>query len=136
MAAISGNQPPITTVQQDAVQYARDCATVAQSIKDLYNACLDLQARQAANDYVTKLNNTATYAENADGSVPTTTANGITTITTDDPLNTSHPMVGLNVPAVAVSAFLGFGVGDFVGFYTGSAVAQINRTNVIGDLLP
>lgn len=121
----NGPLPKITTPQQDTIAYAQALGALAAQIESVYEQALALQAQQTAHDYVSKFNATATYALNADGSVGTA----------DGSPNTANPMVGINVSATAMSAFIGYGVGDFVSWFTGGAPAQTDRRSVTGALL-
>lgn len=122
----AASQPKITTPQQDTVAYAQALGALAAQIQAVYEQALVLQSQQTVHDYVTKFNNTPTYALNADGSAGAT----------DGSPNTANPMVGINVSANAVSAFVGYGLNDFVTWFTGSgATAQADRRSATGGLL-
>jgi len=116
----------MATQQANATQFANDCISAASQLRTLLDTFGQLQARQAAHDFVTTLNNQPTYAVNADGSQGGT----------DGTPNTAHPIVGIGVAAADLSAFIGYGVNDLVSFLTGAGTpGYTDRRTAIGKLL-
>lgn len=107
--------------------YATGLGTLAGTLKSALQQAQDLQQSQTDNDYVSKLNASATYALNADGSAGTA----------DGSPNTANPIAGLNISAVNYSAFIAYGLNDLITFLTGTgSVATADRRTIFGKLLP
>ena len=117
----------MATKQADALAQIDAVTAIDQAFVNLYWRCKQFAAQQANNDYVTTWNNQPTYALNTDGSQGATDASP----------NTSHPIVGKDVAAADLSAFIGYGLNDFITFVEGTgAVTQADRRPALNKLLP
>ena len=117
----------MATKQTNALAQIDSVESIDQAFVNLYWRCKDFAARQANDDYVTTWNNQPTYTAAADGSQGATDATP----------NTDHPIVGKDVTAADLSAFVGYGINDFIAFVEGTAApTQADRRPAFNKLLP